>query len=243
LIPASLSDPLFRFDEEKHLYWYGDRPLQSATNLLKKYAPKFDSDTISQKKASERGVPVEVVLEEWKKAKEDGARLGTEVHNAIETWLRGGVVQGLTVEAEKRFSLFRRLMATRLNGAKLLATELKLFSLKYGLAGTCDVLLQLKDGKIMMGDWKTNKRFDTGDKGWDLLKPPFDHLKANELNTYGIQVALYRIMLEEHGLEVYGSFIAHLGPNSREPGVYFPRDLRRLMLTQLRDAKSRGQRP
>lgn len=226
IIPASLSDPLFRFEEERHLYWYGDRPLVSATTWLKKFKEPFDAEGIAARVANKRKVSPEVVRAEWDAAREEGSRLGNLVHDAIEATVRGEIPVLEDPEAQARYQQFRKLMDNRLAGATFPACELRMFSLRYGIAGTLDMLVKLPTGKLYIGDWKTNKKFRMGLDGYSRLLNPFDHLMDNEANSYAIQVALYRIMLEEHGLKTDGSFIGYLGPRAKEAMIYFPPDLR-----------------
>lgn len=226
MIPASLNDPLFRFEEERHLYWYGDRKLVGASSWLKKFKPPFDAEGIAAKVAKKRKVTPEAIRAEWDAARDEGSRLGNLVHDAIEATLRGEIPHLEDPEAQSRYYLFRRLLDTRLAGATFPACELRVFSLRYGIAGTLDTLVKLVNGKLYVGDWKSNKRFRIGQEGYGPLLHPFDHLIENEGNSYAIQVALYRIMLEEHGLKTDGAFIGYLGPKAKEAMIYFPPDLR-----------------
>jgi hypothetical protein len=232
-LPASLFDPRFRFTEDTHQYFFGDRELQGASAWIKEVKPHFDADGIAAKVARKRGVSVDEVLAEWADARQAGGDLGHGVHLAIENHLNGDPLPPLTPEQEKRFALFLKLMDGRLKGAVPLGQEVRMYSLKHGLAGTADVILRLPSGKVFIGDWKTNKRFRIDRDGFNALLPPFAHLVENEGNTYAIQLALYRILLAEHGLEVDGTFIAYLGPGASEPTVYFPPDLREHALRKL----------
>lgn len=97
---------------------------------------------------------------------------------------------------------------------------------KYNLAGTIDKLF-LYDGKLIIGDWKTNKEIKT-DNDWcfNKLLSPFDNIKENELNKYSLQLSIYAILLEEVGLEVSDFFICHIPPNDLECEVYKCKDFR-----------------
>jgi hypothetical protein len=233
LLPSSLSDPLFRFEEREHRYFYGDRELQSASAWIKEVEPRFDAAEVSKRVAKKRGVTAESLLKEWDDARDEGSRLGSLVHLAIEKHLGGEPLPDLDPEAQRRFDLFLKLMDGRLKGSEVIGQEVRLYSLKYGIAGTADLILRLASGKLFIGDWKTNKQFRHGEDGFERLLPPFDHLVKNEGNTYSIQSALYRIMLAEHGLEADGCFIAHLGPGASEPLVFFPPDLRPFVTKRL----------
>lgn len=234
-LPASLRDPKFRFDPEWHTYHYGRRKLKSVTRALNRFKKPFDADHHAERKAKQLDLTPEEVKAKWR-AKGDAAReLGTEVHYLIEAHLNEAPLPtGLSEEAHRRYELFVELWEGRLKEAEVLATELRLFSLELGIGGTLDTLIRLPNEQLLVGDWKTNNDFKSGEDGWEPLLEPFDDLMANEENSYGLQVSLYRVMLEEHGLETHGSFLAHLGPEAQEAVVYFPRDLRDRLREALR---------
>jgi ATP-dependent exoDNAse (exonuclease V) beta subunit len=233
IIPASLSDPKFSFEEERHLYWYDGQPLRSATSWLKQFQRPFDEEYWIQRKAIEKGITVRQLRKIWNDKRETSSELGTAVHKAIENKLLGKRLPIMSPEVNARYNLFLKLWNGRLKGSKAVASELRTFSVRYGLAGTLDLLLQLKDKKLYIGDWKTNEKFTSGDEGFGFLLPPFDRLKDNKLNEYAIQVALYRVLLEDHGLEIDGAFICHLPPFGPDPVVHFAPDLRKLVLSVL----------
>lgn len=228
-LPASLADPLFSFEEERHIYWYNGVQLRSATSWLKQFQKPFDEDHWAARKAAEKGITVRQMKDIWAEKRDKAAYLGTAVHKAIECKLLGHRVPRMSKEVKARYDLFLKLWNGRLSGARCVASELRTFSVRFGIAGTLDLLLQLKDKRLFIGDWKTNEEFTYGGQGYGYLLAPFDRLKDNKLNSYAIQVALYRILLEEHKFNVDGAFICHLPPTGMEPVVHFAPDLRPLV--------------
>ena len=86
--------------------------------------------------------------------------------------------------------------------------------------------VKLSDG-LIVGDWKTNETFktDADFKGrYNKMLYPFEDLWQNELNTYSIQVSLYRLLLEEAGIETKEGFICWIGPE--ETKLFKALDLR-----------------
>ncbi|GAG57217.1 unnamed protein product, partial [marine sediment metagenome] len=81
------------------------------------------------------------------------------------------------------------------------ALELKVFIA--GLyAGTADIiLLNLKTGKLIIGDYKTNEKLYKNYKGQKLYFP-FEDLLDHGFNKYQIQFAHYQLALENAGFEV-----------------------------------------
>ncbi len=229
-------DPNFIFDEASHTYSYLNpdtgRPVQtfkSVTGFLGQFKKPFDSEMIAGIVAKKRGVSKKIILAEWKEISDIALKLGTNVHKWIEDYYNGENPELPTVENEyERVQMFLKLYEDKLHKFKPLHQEFRVFSRKWGLAGTLDALFQLNDG-IYVGDWKTNKKFTTdlqpeGRK--QKLLYPFNDMWDNSLNGYSIQLSMYRLMLqEESGYETNGGFLVWIGPNGK-PELHKIVDLR-----------------
>ena len=229
-------DPNFVFDEARHTYSYLNpdtgRPVQtfqSVTGFLGQFKKPFDSEMIAGIVAKKRGVSKKIILAEWKEISDVALKLGTNVHKWIEDYYNGENPEIPTAENENaRVQMFLKLYDDKLHKFKPLHQEFRVFSRKWGLAGTLDALFQLNDG-IYVGDWKTNKKFTTdlqpeGRK--QKLLYPFDDMWDNSLNGYSIQLSMYRLMLqEESGYETNGGFLVWIGPNGK-PEMHKIVDLR-----------------
>lgn len=221
-------DDKFKFIDEDHTYWYGDEQLMSVTRFIGRFSPKFDSGYWAEKKAKEKGVPVTEILEDWDNKAKHACDLGTEVHEWIEYFLNKEKPKPIsTEEVKERIEKFARIYKSRLHKLQPVKQEFQVFSRKWKLAGTIDALFHL-DGKVIVGDWKTNKKFTT-DKDYSYnqkLLYPFEDLDNNNLNKYSIQLSLYRLILqEEAGYKTHGAFLCHIGPKG-EAEVYQAKDLR-----------------
>jgi len=107
--------------------------------------------------------------------------------------------------------------------------QVVLYDRETGIAGTADLLIVTRDGKIKIVDLKTSKNFvrnlDTYEKGWDLKNDRVEKVKGKEViipgsllkkkgvdklstrEQHNLQVNLYRRMLENMGYEVdYSEF-------------------------------------
>ena len=230
-------DPNFKFDELSHTYTYVNsktgEPVQkfsSVTGFLSTFKEKFDSDKVAGFVSKKRGVSKSSVLQEWKDISDTALTLGTNVHKWIEDYYNGSNPEDPTHPEElHRVNKFKELYEERLHKLTPIHQEFRLFSRKWGLAGTMDALFKLGDD-YYVGDWKTNKKFTTdadckGPYAKKLLWP-FDDLWENSLNSYSIQLSLYRlIMQEEAGFETKGAFLVWIGPKSK-PMLYKTVDLR-----------------
>lgn len=88
------------------------------------------------------------------------ADLGSEIHAAIEAFIRAKLKKKYTVPklspaGRKAFEQFKKWYAEA--GIKPLGAEQRIYSKEYGYAGTLDIYFE-KNGKRYVGDWKTGTR-------------------------------------------------------------------------------------
>ena len=231
-------DPNFKFNEETHTYTYLDsqtqKPVQifkSVTGFISQFKEKFDSDKVAAMVAKKKGLTKAEVLNEWKDISDTAMDLGTVVHKWIEDYYNGSNPEMPThPEVLKRVNYFLELQKERLYKLTPVHQEFRLFSRKWGLAGTMDALFKMGND-YYVGDWKTNKKFTSdedmkGDKYAKKLLYPFEDLWDNSVNGYSIQLSMYRLMMqEEAGFETKGAFLVWIGPNQK-PQLHKTVDLR-----------------
>lgn len=231
-------DPNFRFNEASHTYTYVDettgKPVQiftSVTGFLSQFKEKFDSDLWAGRSAKKQGKTKEEVLNEWKVTSDIALELGTNVHKWIEDYYNGLDPEDPShPEVLARVNGFKEIYSEKLHKFKPIAQEFRIFSRKWGLAGTMDALFFL-DPDYYVGDWKSNKKFTSdedskNDKFAKKLLYPFEDLWDNSVNGYSIQLSLYRLILqEEAGFTTKGGFLCWIGPNQK-PKLYKTVDLR-----------------
>lgn len=242
-------DERFVFNEEKHEYYYLSEDLnsriqtfRSATNLIEEFKEPFDSET-KAKECSEgnnpkyKGRDPDEILLEWSTKGSNAAALGTAVHQWIE-FFRGGFEPEIPedlpetpqeLSVKYRVERFKEIYEQRLHSVVPLRQEFRVFSRKWGIAGTMDDLgfVKLEDG-LLVGDWKTNGKFATDEDfigRFRKLRYPFEDLWDNDINKYSIQLSLYRLILEEEaGIETKEGFICWIGPE--ETKLFKTLDLR-----------------
>ena len=220
-------DPMFKFDEGSHKYTYCDettgkviQSFTSVTGFVDKFKEPFDSEYWAKKKAKQRGITKKAILLEWKEKGTTAAAFGTTIHQWIEDFysnLKDTPKMPSDDMLIERIERFKELHNKRLHKLKPIFQEKRVFSRKWGLAGTLDGLFEFNDIP-RVGDWKTNKEFLTDDdfKGrFKKLLYPFEDLYDNSLNVYSIQVSLYRLIIEEEtGIDLGDGFIEWIGPNT-----------------------------
>lgn len=230
------SDPNFVFNEELHTYSYLDpstlKPVQtftSVTGFLSQFKTKFESEMIARQVAKRRGVSYISVLNEWKEISDTALDLGTRTHKWIEDYYNGEKPaypdDPILLDRVNKFEEIHREKLYRFTPVK---QEFRVFSRKWGIAGTMDELFKL-NSRYYVGDWKTNKKFTTDEDSEgrkQKLLYPFEDLWDNSLNGYSIQLSLYRLILqEEAGFETAGGFLVWIGPKSK-PELHKIVDLR-----------------
>lgn len=236
-------DPLFVFDPKEHAYTYDGVKLDSVTRFISRFKEEFQRDYWAERKARERGITTEEILAEWQEKGDVANIIGTAVHEWIENFWETRKINEIPEhydspddEVKKRCLKFLDIYNSKLKSFVPLKSELKLFSKKWRLAGTVDQPLLYWDKKLnkvllVIGDWKTNKEFkdDEHPKGrYQKLYRPFNELYANHHNEYSIQISLYRLLLEEVGIETHSGFLCHIGPNG--PAKLYPvKDLREVL--------------
>lgn len=223
------NDVNFQFDPKYHKYTLNGSPLTSVTTFISQFHKPFDTEHWSKKKADETGKSQDEIKNEWKRNNAYANDIGTQVHNWIENYYNG-LHQSLPINLDvvDRINKFNIVYAKHLWKLDPVKFEVRVFCDKWKLAGTIDSLF-IKNGKIYIIDWKTNKELHTdATKRYNKLLSPFDNFYENQLNEYSIQVSLYTLILEEYGFEVGGAYIVHIGPQE-EANIHKVIDMRDIL--------------
>ena len=192
------------FDAEKHKYTIEENlELESVTTRLKEFFP-FDAEKIARNLAEMRGVPHETILEDWKKIAENG----TLTHELAEKYCKGDKL--CTEELEKVKPVVDFLQNHP--NFEVLGCEVIVFSKKYKIAGTVDLMLRNKDNnKLYLLDWKTSKKEIERDEYWDMAQGKLKELPHNKFHQYSMQIALYMLILKlEYNIIIHDSLLVHL---------------------------------
>jgi len=200
-----------KFNEKKHEYYVDGRSLTPVTNVAKKFSVEFDVEYHSRRIAERDGLTQDEVKKQWKEIGDNAADLGTNVHNFGERYVQAvyfGEAISVVPENNKENAIIKYWKSLPMFLYPV-STELRMYSEKYGYAGTCDVLLfNSLTGKFIIDDYKTNEKlFDDYNQ---TMHPPFDYLPNNNFNIYQLQLSLYRIMLEDMGYGIENTRIVWL---------------------------------
>lgn len=226
-------DKNFTFNEAEHVYTLDGKIVYGVTSFLNRFVKPFDSDYWSKKKADDEGITQEEMLKRWDDKRDRSCELGHSVHDWIEKFYEYNQTK-LTKDAEanERIVKFQTIYESRLKNLESIGSEIRVFSRKYGIAGTIDKLY-LWEGNVIVGDWKTNKKIKTDkDFCFGKLLYPFERYKENELNKYSLQISLYQLLLEEAGIDSDYGFICHI-PGDGDAKIYKLKDFRADLRTYL----------
>lgn len=197
------------FSAHNHLYTHKGQKLQSATQLIGTLKKPFNSEYLSQKQAGERGVPQAVILAEWDEKRRNGLARGTAVHKYIDETIHGRPWQDERLPEMGAFDDWLGEWGAQLAFRRL---EWMVGYPEMGVAGTVDAFAwDTQTRTYQVWDWKTGSKFNTTSPYKSYLLPPFSDLQECELNTYSLQVSLYRLILEDCGkIPTSAGFILHL---------------------------------
>lgn len=190
------NDIKLKFTHNGHRYQVdtgsGWKPVQGVTTILGKVIAKDGLVNWAANLAVQAmvdGATPEEAKKAHTKKKDKGADIGSEVHTAIESHIKGEKVSTTTPEAKKALEAFYEWLTQR--DVKFLESEIAVYSKKYDYCGTCDFIAEI-DGRRYIGDWKTA----------DPKKEWKNNKYTGKLRAYPehfIQVAAYDQALTEMG--------------------------------------------
>ena len=184
------------FDQPTHTYTVNGQKLTSMTTVISNYKKKFDeTGIIAQSCAKREGISVKEITQRWEDKKNSAASRGTKFHAEIENYINTGRI------ADGEFNSIITQFSKIKHDGKLFP-EVRIFSKKYGIAGTTDLITLFDDKSIIVGDWKSNARFDIKARYGGKLLYPLEHIGESHLETYSLQLWGYSIMLEEFGYKI-----------------------------------------
>jgi ATP-dependent exoDNAse (exonuclease V) beta subunit len=225
-------DPLFQFDPKLHRYTYDGEPMQSVTKTIEKFHEKFDTEAVAKKTSEKTGVDAEILKEQWAETNRYANVVGTATHDWIENYFNE-IWKPLPTNPDiiHRINKFNKIYCSHLHKLTPIKFETRIFSKKWKLAGTIDALF-LKDGKLYIVDYKTNKKFtddDHQDGKWQKLLDPFGDFYKNHHNEYSIQLCLYAAILEQWNIDIAGAYLVYIGPGDEDAKLIKVKDMRPIL--------------
>lgn len=202
------------FKEKEHQYLCNDLPLKiSVSGLIKQYKHPVNWDLVLRNTAKKRGITIEEVSQEWKKAADIGCERGNKAHIF-------GEFHALDRTLEPKTGYDRAIMKFWEDLPEHivpLILEVKMYHKQYMFAGTADILLyNTKNGNLYLGDYKTNGDLFKNFASQKMVEP-FKDLLCCSFNHYQLQLSYYQILLEQiPGVKISGRKLIWI----KEDGTY-----------------------
>lgn len=215
---AHSRDSRIKFYPEPHIYTIDNTPAPSASTVIAKFFPEFDSyGKASNLSASNPlfGLPVEEIVEIWNSRGKEAANQGTHLHEQIENFYLG---QEYVKTSE--FHLFEQFCKDHPN-LNPHRTEWRVFDEEHHIAGTIDLITKNGAGYELY-DWKRSKKIIDVFSGNPIVTDTWGNLGVGQLSTihdtsynrYCLQQSLYKYILEKnYGLTVSKMFLIVLYPD------------------------------
>ncbi len=197
-----------RFIKKTHQYFIQNNlELISVTKKKELYFP-FEKDKISRELALKNFSSQEEILSNWSLL----AEYGSYIHDLADKYVNNLPLTKIELNQINHIINFFK----ENSNFEIIASEIKIFSLKYKIAGTIDLILRDKNNnKIYTLDWKTSQKEIEKNDIWQMAKYPFKTIPNNKFYQYSLQIWVYNLILkEEYGIEVYDSLIIHLKNDS-----------------------------
>lgn len=211
-------DLRIKFYPESHIYTIDNIPAPSASTVISKFFPEFDSYGVASNLSSSNplfGLPVEEIVEIWNTRGIEAANLGTYLHEQIEKYY----LKKPFNETDE-FHLFKQFVNDH-QDLKPYRSEWRIFDDKFNIAGTIDLIASNGKGYEIY-DWKRSKKvidifsgepikIDTwGNRGIGQLSDVSD----TSYNRYCLQQSLYRFILENnYGIKISKMYLIVLYPD------------------------------
>jgi len=207
---------------KSHKYLYKSEPFKySVSQVIKKFEPEVDFDTIAGHIANREGFLKEDILSKWDYMREYASLKGSMIHTLAEKMLYkeiGYIEQSVVIDffkqqqitnIEKNVKDFYLAVAQDISKLSkyfkswkddyfILRTEFVIGDIEHLIGGTIDNLAVNKNNNLAIFDYKTNKKITKQNNYKQFFAPPLNHLSVCEYNKYCLQVNFYKYILEKY---------------------------------------------
>lgn len=190
------------FTEENHSYVddYGIE-YTSATTLVHQGFEAFDEIAVANRKSARTGVPAERYIQEWSENRERAAGDGTRMHENCERQIlkQFDKMHKPADEEERREFRAAWMEVEKINAAGFLSAEPEklVFSPRFRVAGSIDLLCCRNQKEYLLLDWKRVKRITTsGFRGKTGILFPTLRLQDCNFIRYSLQLSIYEQILK-----------------------------------------------
>ena len=228
------------FDADKHKYTLNNKHLISTTTFLKRFFSPFNSYMISEAKGNKnlRNNPLDTrtgqyYRKRWKNLGTEAATQGTRVHDYAETYPYFDEPRDIMEQGVLDF--YNWIPANY----EVVALELRVYDEETKHAGTIDGILYNRDtGKLVIFDWKTNKKDICEQYGNKKMLNEFKEFPDTSFSKFTLQLSDYANTLNKNTpYEVEDRWIVWLNKNENNRPCAVSRDT--FCLFKLEDVASK----
>lgn len=192
------------FQEKEHKYFIENNiELTSVTTFLSQFFP-FDMQKVARDVAEKQWTTEDEILNEWEILRDSGSN----IHDIADKYCKNEKLDDLEIKSIQNvisfFNDFKQF--------EIIASEIKIFSKKFKVAGTIDVILKEKDtNRLFILDWKTSRKEIDKKECYKMAKGIFSELPNNKYYKYSAQLSFYaNILKENYDIQIWDFFLVHL---------------------------------
>lgn len=229
-----------KYFDGPHKYFVNNVEYTSATTFIGKFKPKFETQRLAEQYAGKRGLDVKDVIADWDLKRDTSTVKGTMVHNMAENWwnnksfpyddslaIKTFGIDIIKEKYEKCEIIFHRFYNDASENLIPVKMELVVCDHDYKIAGMVDCLFyNKKSGMLEIWDYKTNKEIKTKNEYGEKFKKPISHLDVCEINTYSLQLSLYKHIIEKNtNLKIGNCYLLWINEKNSTYKVYQCKDM------------------
>ena len=232
-----------KFYNKNHIYKIDGTPTSiSVTRFLNLFTPVFDRDAKALAVAKRNNVDIQTVIAEWEYEKEIACLRGTILHNYIDNYLHNKIIPISTEEIAKLCNNNEKEIESFMLKIAKLVIQFESFYSYYSdrftplksefvvgdiedtqICGTIDNLsLCKREDVVYIIDYKTNKKFTEKNNFNSFLTGPVSYLEDTKLNVYGLQLGMYKYILEKYTSLKVKCLIVWFNENNSSYKLYTP---------------------
>lgn len=185
------------FNKDKHKFTINGKESISVTQLIKRFFPKFNKYQVSKKYAEKHGLSQEEVLKLWETKSSNSRNIGDRCHAYASNFIKClcNIDKKKYIKPyDVRYGIIVDKLFELLDKRTYVGSESTIFSLKFNLAGTVDLIMFTTD-HIYLYDWKFTESVKMNNP-WKNCHAPIQHLDASDFNKHSLQLNLYQFILE-----------------------------------------------
>ena len=229
-----------KYFDGPHKYYLDGVELTSATRFIGNFKPKFQTEKIAKRYAEKRGLTIEEVITDWDLKRDKSTVKGSAVHDYAENWWNNKEFPYNPTIALKEFGhdiikepfdkcreIFMKFYNDSKKNLVPVKMELVVGDRDYGIGGMVDCLFyNKKSGNLEIWDYKTNKKINEKNNYGERFKSPISHLDVCEINTYSLQLGLYKHIIEKNtNLKLGNSYLIWINEKNSNYKIYKCKDL------------------